>query len=79
MWKSFLIALLAVSARASDYPSSWKPTPSGKWGGLETLTPSDDVGDGNATEAINVFTDSGFLEKRTGNTLLFSSGIAISR
>lgn len=71
--RSLLIAaLLAVAAPASAqslYPTGWKPVTIQKWGGLNLLQDSSMI-DGDAQQAINVFTDNTYLEKRSGNLLL---------
>lgn len=64
-----LAFLWATAASAQTIPSTWKANAVTSWGGLNILSDSTEI-DGDAQKAINVLTDSGYLEKRTGNTFL---------
>ena len=74
--RSIILGLLllagAIPARSQNdplWPSGWKPIVIDKWGGLNLLNDTTMI-DGDAQSAQNVLTDSGYLEKRPGNTRL---------
>lgn len=64
-----LFLLIAAPSAAQMLPQGWKAMVPEKWGGLNLILDSTNI-DGDAQDAQNVLTDSGYLEKRPGNVLL---------
>lgn len=58
-----------ASAAGPLLPNNWSAVGYSEWGGLNLLVDSTMIGS-DAQEAINVLTDNGYLEKRTGNVRL---------
>ncbi len=65
-----LFALAPSFSFAQLGPPGWKPTTETSWGGLNLLPDTTLIPTNDSPDAVNVMTDSGYLEKRPGNVRL---------
>lgn len=79
MIRQLLAALFLLAAPAAAQRADEAPVVIGKFGGINQFVDTTQVEDGDAIDAANVLTDSGYVEKRPGNVNIATilSGYAI--